>query len=92
MPNVPTVGEVIPGFVSGGYQGMFAPARTPAALVAKINGDLVRVLNMPETREKLVSLGAEPMPGTSDTMRNFLREDRDRWAKVIKENNIKLEQ
>ena len=92
MPNVPTVGEVIPGFVSGGYQGMFAPARTPADLVAKINGDLVRVLNMPDTREKLVSLGAEPMPGTSDTMRNFLREDRDRWAKVIKENNIKLEQ
>jgi tripartite-type tricarboxylate transporter receptor subunit TctC len=92
FPNTAAVTEVIPGFVAGGYQGMFAPARTPPDVVRKINADLVKVLAMPEVREKLVALGAEPMAGTPEAMRKFLREDRDRWARVIKEHNIRVEQ
>ena len=92
MPNLPTVGEVIPGFVAGGYQGMFAPAATPAAIVRKINADLVKVMAMPDVKAKLVELGAEPIANSPEAMRTFLREDRERWAKVIKEHNIKVEQ
>jgi len=92
FPNLPAVNELLPGFVAGGYQGMFAPAATPADVVAKINGDLVKVLAMPDVNDKLIGLGAEPMAGTPDAMRKFLREDRERWARVIKEQNIKFEQ
>lgn len=92
MPNVPAIGEVIPGFVAGGYQGMFAPAATPREVVTKINADLVKILNMPELKDRLLELGAEPMPGTPESMRKFLQEDRERWAKVVKEHNIKVEQ
>jgi tripartite-type tricarboxylate transporter receptor subunit TctC len=92
MPNVRAISEVVPGFVAGGYQGMFAPAATPREVVIKINADLVKVLNSPELKDKLLELGAEPMPGTPEAMRKFLQEDRDRWAKVVKEHNIKVEQ
>ena len=71
---------------------MFAPAATPADIVGRINADLVKVLAMPDVKERLTSLGAEPMAGTPEAMRKFLREDRERWAKVIREQNIKVEQ
>lgn len=92
MPNLPTVGEVIPGFVAGGYQGMFAPAATPPEVVRRINADLVQVLAMPDVKARLVELGAEPMAGSPEAMRTFLREDRERWAGVVKQYNIKVEQ
>jgi tripartite-type tricarboxylate transporter receptor subunit TctC len=92
MPNLPTVGEVIPGFVAGGYQGMFAPAATPPEVVRKINADLVQVLAMPDVRARLLELGAEPVAGSQEAMRTFLREDRERWAAVVKKYNIKVEQ
>jgi tripartite-type tricarboxylate transporter receptor subunit TctC len=91
MPNLPTVGEVIPGFVAGGYQGMFAPAATPPDVVRKINADLVQVLTMPDVRARLLDLGAEPIAGSTEAMRTFLREDRERWAAVVKQYNIKVE-
>ena len=92
MPNLPTVGELIPGFVAGGYQGMFAPAATPPDVVRKINADLVKVMAMPDLKAKLMELGAEPIAGSPEAMRTFLREDRERWARVIKEHNIKVDQ
>ena len=92
MPNLPTVAEMVPGFVAGGYQGMFAPAGTPADVVRRINADLVQVLAMPDVKQKLVELGAEPMAGSPEAMRTFLREDRERWARVVREHGIKVEQ
>lgn len=92
MPDIPTVGELIPGFVAGGYQGMFAPAATPPQVVIKINADLVQVLAMPDVRSRLVELGAEPIAGSPDAMRTFLREDRERWAAIVKQYSIKVEQ
>lgn len=92
FPNLPAINEIVPGFVAGGYQGMFAPAATPHDVVAKINADLVKVLAMPDVKEKLTGLGAEPMAGSPEAMRKFLREDRERWAKLIREQNIKVEQ
>jgi tripartite-type tricarboxylate transporter receptor subunit TctC len=92
FPNLPAINEQVPGFVAGGYQGMFAPAATPPAIVSQINADLVKVLAMPDVKEKLVGLGAEPMAGSPDAMRKFLHEDRERWARLIKEQNIKVEQ
>jgi tripartite-type tricarboxylate transporter receptor subunit TctC len=92
MPNLPTVNEVIPSFVAGGYQGIFAPAATPTAIVSKINADIVKVLAMPEVKDKLAGLGADTVGNSPDAMRKFLREDKDRWAKLIKELNLKLEE
>lgn len=92
MPNLPAINEILPGFVAGGYQGMFAPAATPAPVVSKINADVVKVLNMPDIKERFAGLGANPTGGTPEEMRKFLREDRDRWAKLIKQLNLKLEE
>jgi tripartite-type tricarboxylate transporter receptor subunit TctC len=71
---------------------MFAPAATPPDVVRKINADLVQVLTMPDVRASLLDLGAEPIAGSTEAMRTFLREDRERWAAVVKQYNIKVEQ
>lgn len=92
MPDVPTVAEVIPGFIAGGYQGLFAPAGTPANVVAKIHRDVVKVLQSGDVKERLATLGADPVANTPEAMRKFLREDRSRWARLIKEQNITLEE
>ena len=92
MPDLPTVSEVLPGFVAGGYQGIFAPAGTPADVVAKLHADVVRSLTAPEVKDKLATLGADPVGNSPQQMRTFLREDRERWAKLIKELNLKIEE
>ena len=61
-------------------------------MVRKINADLLQVLAMPDVKAKLLELGAEPMAGSPEAMRTFLHEDRERWAAVVKQYNIKVEQ
>jgi tripartite-type tricarboxylate transporter receptor subunit TctC len=92
FPNVPTVAETLPGFTAGGYQGIFAPAGTSPEIINKLNKEIVRILAMAEVKERLSGLGAEPVGSSPDAMRKFLREDKDRWNKLIKEMNFKLEE
>jgi len=91
-PDAPAVGEMVPGYTAGSWQGILAPAGTPRDLVAKLNADIVTLLNTPEIKQKIVGLGAEPIGNSPDEMDRFLREDRARWAKLIKETGLKLEQ
>jgi tripartite-type tricarboxylate transporter receptor subunit TctC len=91
FPDAPAIAETLPGFVLGGYQGIFAPAATSPEIVNKLNKEIVRILAMPDVKERLSGLGAEPMGSSSEAMRKFLREDKDRWAKLIQQMNFKLE-
>ena len=92
IPEVPTVAESgVPGFETGSWQGVLAPAGTPREVVARINADYARVLNTPEMRDKLSGQGAEVRVNTPETFAVFLRDETARWAKVVSANGVKLE-
>ena len=92
LPDVPTIAESgLPGFDYNLWVGMYAPAGTPTEVVDKINADVARVLQMPDVRERLAALGAEPMVMTPAEFRKFMREEMDDLAKVAKAAGIKAQ-
>ncbi len=92
MPEIPTAVEAgLPGYETYVWYGMYAPKGTPAAVVQKIQQDIAKVVAIPEVREKFVSLGAEPIANTPEQFAAFTRSEFDRYAKVIKDGNIKAE-
>jgi tripartite-type tricarboxylate transporter receptor subunit TctC len=91
-PDVPSAPESgLPGIESNVWFGLFAPAGTPKAIVAKINRDVVAALNLPEARDALLSQGAEAAPMTPEEFGAFLKKEIDKWGKVIKEAGIRSE-
>jgi tripartite-type tricarboxylate transporter receptor subunit TctC len=83
-PEIPTVDEAaLPGFESTGWFAMFAPARTPAALLERLNRDIVAILRAPATETWLLSQGAVPLPGTPAELAAFVRSETAKWKKVI---------
>jgi tripartite-type tricarboxylate transporter receptor subunit TctC len=91
MPDLPTTAEGGVPFQSGSWQGLFTTGGTSAAIVEKIQKDVVAVLRTPEIRDRFISQGAEPSWSTPQEFTAFLAEDTAKWAKVIKENDIKME-
>lgn len=91
-PGVPTVAESgVPGFNAYTWGAMLAPAGTPKAIVARVNAEMMRILATPEVREMLASQGATPGTGTPEDLARFANEEIAKWAKVIRDGNIKAE-
>jgi len=90
-PKVPTVGETFPGFVTGSWQGILAPARTPPERVAKVNAEVARILKLPDVIAFLNSQGTTPMGSSPQETAKWLADERVRWAKVVKDSGFKLE-
>lgn len=91
-PEIPTVAESgVPGFENVAWFALFAPARTPQAVIAKLNAQLKMILADPETAQRLVSQGADPAPGTPDTLAEYMRVEYGRLKDVIKSAGIKAE-
>ena len=91
-PDVPTVAETgLPGFENVTWYGMFAPARTPREIVAKLNAEVVRILADPEMAQRMASQGAEPRTTTPEDLSRFMRVEYARWKKVISSAGIKVE-
>jgi tripartite-type tricarboxylate transporter receptor subunit TctC len=91
LPNVPTMAEAgLPGFSVESWQGYFAPAGTPAAVVAKINRDIQAVISTPETRAKLEDMGFKVTGGTPADLARTLAGERLRYAKTIQTAGIAL--
>jgi len=91
-PEVPTVAESgVPGFEYVAWYGLFAPAETPQAIVSRINSQVVKALSDPDLSQRLARQGAEPSPSTPDGLAKYMREDHERWKKVIKTANIRVE-
>ncbi len=89
-PDVPTVAESgYPGFEYSNWNALFAPAQTPPAVVKKINAEVVRILNDPALAQSLSSQGADPAPGTPESLGAYMRLDHERWKKVIRAAGIK---
>jgi tripartite-type tricarboxylate transporter receptor subunit TctC len=92
LPNLPTMAEAgVPGFEAATWNGLIAPAATPKDIVAKLNADIVKVLNMPDTRAKLASNGLEPIGDTPAAFAAHISNEMARWAKVVKAARIKAE-
>lgn len=89
LPNVPTgVESGLPGYEAYSWAALFAPAKTPQAVVDKINADFNTAFNDPAVRQRLLDAGAEADPGTQEQMRQRLRSELEKWAKVIKTAGI----
>ena len=89
LADLPTVTESgVPGYEAIGWFGLFAPVATPKELVAKISADANRVLQEPEVRQKMLSMGAEPAPGTPDQFAKFVASEMAKWTRLMKERGI----
>ena len=92
LPEVPTYGEAgYKDLVIEQWLGVFAPAGTPADIVARLNGEIGKALAEPTLRERYAQAALEPVGGTPAEMARLLRADYDKYGKLIKELNIKLE-
>jgi tripartite-type tricarboxylate transporter receptor subunit TctC len=92
MPELPTVAESgLPGFEVVAWFGLYAPAATPKDIVAKLNVDVNRVLQLPEVKEKFAALGAESMPMNTDQFAIYLRAEIAKFAKAIKDSGATAE-
>jgi tripartite-type tricarboxylate transporter receptor subunit TctC len=90
MPDAPTIGETVPGFDVISWFGFFAPIKTPAEIVAKINADTNAALVYPAVKSRFDDLGAVPKGSTQAELAAFLKSETDKWGPVIKDAQIKL--
>lgn len=92
MPELPTIAESgVPGFDVSSWTGMCAPAGLPKPILAKLNADLVKVLNMPDTQRRFAEQGIDPAPTTPDQFSAFIKSEIAKWAKVAKDAGITAE-
>ena len=89
LPDVPTIEETVPGYRADIWYGVLAPAATPDAVLAKLNGELVRQLQSAELNARLVADGSEPIGSSSAELAAVMRGDLQRWAKVIKDTGLR---
>jgi len=90
LPDIPTIAESgLPGFDYNLWIGMFGPAGMPQDLVDRINRDVAKAMQAPDVKERLATLGAEPMPMSPAEFRQFVRKEMDESGKVIKAAGIK---
>jgi tripartite-type tricarboxylate transporter receptor subunit TctC len=91
LPEVPTIADTLPGFESAAWFAIVAPPKTPAAVVNKINADVNEALRQGAIAQRLAQLSAEPIGGTPQATAAYMREEVERWHKVIKAANVKLD-
>jgi tripartite-type tricarboxylate transporter receptor subunit TctC len=92
LPDVPTLAEQGLGdFEAYAWQGLSVPSATPPETVAKLNKALVEALNSTAVKARFLALGVEGLPGTPNEMAAYVKAERERWGRIIKANNIKID-
>ena len=91
IPDVPTIGETVPGYEVSIWYGIAAPRGTPPKIVEKLNQAVNAVLAGPKLQARLAELGGEPMPMTPAQFGKLVAEETERWGKLIRAANIKAE-
>ena len=92
LPDVPSFEEAgLKGFNANGWQGLLVPTGTAAAAVARLSGALMKTLALPDVRERFLEQGLEPAPSTPEQFGVFIRSEIEKWGKVAKAANLKVE-
>jgi tripartite-type tricarboxylate transporter receptor subunit TctC len=91
FPELPTIGEAVPGFKFLGWNGVMAPRGTPRAVIDRLNAALVQALKSPEARQLYAAQGEEPSWTTPEEYAKLIREDYERYGKVVKQAGVKVE-
>jgi tripartite-type tricarboxylate transporter receptor subunit TctC len=91
LPDIPTVGEFLPGYDGSGFFGVGAPRNTPAEIIQKLNSEINAGLADPTIKERLADLGGAPIPMTPAEFGKLIAAETEKWAKVIRTANIKVE-
>ena len=91
-PDMPTMDEAgVPGFETALWVGMFAPAGTPPAIVARLNTEIRKAVNAPDLRERLIAIGAVPFAGTPEELGVYLRNEIEKYGKVVRAIGLKID-
>ena len=92
LPDVPTLNESgLKGFNLGTWFGVLAPAGTPKDIVSRLNSEMVKITNSPEFKQKMADIGAEPIGNTPEQMAQQIKDDTDRFAKLVKDAKVSIE-
>jgi tripartite-type tricarboxylate transporter receptor subunit TctC len=92
LPDVPTVSEAgVEGYESTGWFGVVAPAGTPELIIQRLNAEITAALNDEQIKTSMRNLGIEPAPSKPDAFDAYIRHETQKWAKVIKQANIKID-
>ena len=92
MPDVPTVGESLPGYHAEAFQGMVVPAGTPLAVVEKLSAEVARIVKLPDVTQRFQLDGADAVGSTPKAFAAFLQAEMQKWRNVIRDAGIKPEQ
>jgi tripartite-type tricarboxylate transporter receptor subunit TctC len=90
LPEVPAAAETLPGFENLGWFGLVAPAGTPKAIVAKVHGDVVKVLAQSDVRKRFEDIGMSAIGNTPEEFAKAMKEESARWARIIHERKLQL--
>lgn len=91
LPEVATINETIPGYIAVGWNGLMGPAAMPAPVLEKIHATVSKIVRMPDIRDKLIGLGAEPALSTPAEFSDLIKSELLKWAKVVKDSGAKLD-
>jgi tripartite-type tricarboxylate transporter receptor subunit TctC len=92
VPDLPTIAEAgLPGYEANNWYGLVAPAKTPAAIVERLNREVVKVLNMPNVKEQLFRSGLDASPSTPKEFGAYIKSEMAKWSKVVKASGAKAE-
>ncbi len=90
-PDLPAVAETIPGYESGTWYGLFAPAGTPTQVVAKLHAEVIKVLHTPQVRERLTRNGAEIAGTTPEQFTAKLKSDIAKWGEIVTASGARID-
>ena len=90
-PDLPTLAETIPGLYANAWYGLFVPAGTPREIIVKLHGEIVKIMENAEMKDRMTGLGVETAPGTPDQLAVLMRDDLVRWAKIVKDSGAQLD-
>ena len=88
VPGVTTVAATVPGYESGATAALFGPASMPAAIIARLNQEVVKILNQPDVKERFLKLGFETVGGSPEQLAATIKSDTVKWGKIIKDAGI----
>jgi tripartite-type tricarboxylate transporter receptor subunit TctC len=91
MPDIPTVGDSLPGYEVSGWYGIGAPKNTPAEIIDRLNKEINAALADPKLKARFADLGATVLGGSPVDFAKFLADETEKWGKVIRAANIKAE-